>query len=162
MKRFHAPRMFLALLAGGLPPALLAAPPNRGELPDPPAAPTAGPKPENAHAPLDFSGLAAIPQMRTDPFRISYLMQQKALAGTQGPRFVPLRDAQTPSMTLRGLIDNRLALLEVEGAGVYLVREGDTLSLSRQGQNTVMKIEKIDRLSLMVKMGTLEEVIVVR
>jgi hypothetical protein len=117
------------------------------------------PEPEAANAPAP----APIPQVRSDPFQVSYFMQQKALARNQGgPQFTPLQGAQTPTLSLKGIVNGEMALLEVQGSGVYLVREGDTLSLNRQGQNTVMKIEKIDRLSLMVKMGTLAEIIVVR
>lgn len=106
---------------------------------------------------------APIPQVRSDPFQVSYFMQQKAQARNQrGPQFTPLQSAQTPTLSLKGIVNGEMALLEVQGSGVYLVREGDTLSLNRQGQNTVMKIEKIDRLSLMVRMGTLAEIIVVR
>lgn len=114
-------------------------------------------KPEAAQVPLE-----PVPEVRTDPFRVSHLMQQKALARDGGPQFTPLHDAQAPELTLKGIVNGGMALLEVRGAGVFLVREGDTISLSRQGRNTVMKIEKIHRLSLMVKVGTLEEIIVVR
>ncbi len=124
--------------------------------------PHPAPQPES-QAVAEVPAPAPIPQVRTDPFQISSFMQQKAQArNLGGPQFTPLQNAQTPELALKGIVNGGLALLEVQGSGVYLVREGDTLSLNRQGQNTVMKIEKIDRLSLMVKMGTLEEIIVVR
>lgn len=105
----------------------------------------------------------AIPQLRRDPFQISYLMQQKAhQKGTGEARFVAVPGVRTPAMSLKGLVNNRLALLEVEGAGVYLVREGDTLSLHKTGEHLVIKIDKIDALSLNVRVGALEEIIVVR
>lgn len=106
--------------------------------------------------------LEPVPRLRSDPFRVSHLMQQKVFERRGGPLFTPLHDAPAPDMTLKGIVNGGMALLEVQGSGVFLVREGDTISLSRQGRNTVMKIEKIDRLSLMVKVGTLEEIIVVR
>ena len=90
-------------------------------------------------------------------------MQQKAQARNQGGlQFTPLQNAGAPVLAMKGIVNGGLALLEVQGSGVYLVRKGDTLSLNRQGQNIVIKIEKIDHLSLMVKMGTLAEIIVVR
>jgi hypothetical protein len=120
-------------------------------------------KSESERTPPDVSSLAPISQLRTDPFQISYFMQQKAQArNLGGPQFTPLQNAQAPALALKGIVNEGLALLEVQGSGVYLVRKGDTLSLNRQGQNLVIKIEKIDRLSLMVKMGTLAEIIVVR
>lgn len=127
-----------------------------------PAAPSSGAAPKKSLL-AELSGQTAIPQLRTDPFQISYFMQQKARAGNQvGPQFTPLQNAEMPTLVMRGIVSGGLALLDVEGHGVYLVREGDTLSLNRQGQNTVIKIEKIDHLSLMVKIGTLNEMIVVR
>ncbi len=180
MKRFRTSQILFTLLVSGFPLVLFAADYPDGNTPPAPQ------KPETIPAPLDESGLtvsaappsgasranplqadlsgqATIPQLRTDPFQISYFMQQKAQAHNQGGvQFTPLQNAQAPTLVMRGIVSGGLALLDVEGHGVYLVREGDTLSLNRQGQNTVIKIEKIDRLSLMVKMGTLAEIIVVR
>lgn len=166
-------RLVLALLAGIVPPAASAVEANYEDLPlmeqvkvhnetvqqgpDAPHAVGLMQRPEAAQVPLE-----PVPQLRTDPFQVSYLMQQKALARQGGPQFTPLHDAPVPELTLKGVINGGMALLEVQGSGVFLVREGDTISLSRQGRNTVLKIEKIDRLSLMVKVGTLEEIIVVR
>jgi hypothetical protein len=158
---------------GNIPPATqkpeTVAPPDESGLTMPVRSPlrqSSGQASGAAHAdplPADLSGQTAIPQLRTDPFQISYFMQQKALAHNQGgAQFTPLQNAQAPTLIMRGIVSGGLALLDVEGHGVYLVREGDTLSLNRQGQNTVIKIEKIDHLSLMVKIGTLNEMIVVR
>jgi hypothetical protein len=103
------------------------------------------------------------PQVRSDPFRVSYYMQLKALQQAQGgPQIMPGQNLQVPALFLRGIVSGGWALLEVQGSGVFLVREGDTVSLTRQGQNTVMKIEKVDRLSLLVRTGSLQEMIVVR
>jgi len=180
MKQFRTSQILFALLASGFSLVLFAADHPDGNTPP------ATQKPETIPAPLDESGMAVsasppsgaarsnplqaylsgqppIPQLRTDPFQISYFMQQKAQAHNQGgAQFTPLQNAQAPTLVMRGIVSGGLALLDVEGYGVYLVREGDTLSLNRQGQNTVIKIEKIDHLSLMVKIGTLNEMIVVR
>lgn len=119
--------------------------------------------PESKTAASISTPAQAIPQVRTDPFQVSYFMQQKALAGNLGGlQFTPLQNPQVPTLIMRGIVSGGLALLDVEGHGVYMVREGDNLSLNRQGQNTVIKIEKIDRFSLQVKVGTLNETIVVR
>ncbi len=180
MKRFRTSQILFTLLVSGLPLVLFAADYPDGNTPP------ATQKQETVPAPLDESGLAVsadppsgaartnplqadlsglfpIPQLRTDPFQISYFMQQKAQAHNQGAvQFTPLQNAQAPTLAMKGIVNEGLALLEVQGSGVYLVRKGDTLSLNREGQNIVIKIEKIDRLSLMVKMGTLAEIIVVR
>lgn len=172
-------RRICLLLATGFPLVLFAADYQDGSIPPAtqkpetvapldelglaiPASPPSGAVRANP-LPADLSGQTAIPQLRTDPFQISYFMQQKAQAHNQGgAQFTPLQNAQAPTLAMKGIVNEGLALLEVQGSGVYLVRKGDTLSLNRQGQNIVIKIEKIDRLSLMVKMGTLAEIIVVR
>jgi hypothetical protein len=168
-------RSVFSLLAGIFPALLLAEEPNQEDLPlleqirvhgetlqqagEAPPGPErqAEASPEAADLPLE-----PVPRVRTDPFRVSHLMQQKVFERRGGPLFTPLHDAPAPDMALKGIVNGGMALLEVQGSGVFLVRAGDTISLSRQGRNTVMKIEKIDRLSLMVKVGTLEEIIVVR
>jgi len=45
---------------------------------------------------------------------------------------------------------------------VFLVREGDTISLQKNGKNNVLKVKKITKLSALVEVGTLGQVIVVR
>jgi hypothetical protein len=101
--------------------------------------------------------------VRSDPFQISYKMQQLAwMHGQGGAQFVTAPGAKPPAMSLKGLVNKSLALLEVNGAGVYMVREGDTISLNKTGENIVIRIEKVDSLSLNVKVGTLQEVVVVR
>lgn len=167
MQRRHALPLLFALLAAGLPPAASAVEPGYEDLPLMERIrqhnQAVQGEPERAAAPPDAVGLAPVPQARIDPFRISYLMQQKALAQHHGgPQFTPLQNAEAPELALKGIVSGGLALLEIQGSGVFLVREGDTVSFSRQGRNVVMKIEKIDRLSLMVRVGTLQEIIVVR
>jgi len=128
--------------------------PRSADHPAPPPEPRAV---ANTPAPVPIS------QVRSDPFRVSYYMQLKALQQAQGgPQLMPSQNPQIPSLFLRGIVSGGWALLEIQGSGVFLVREGDTVSLTRQGQNTVMKIEKVDRLSLLVRTGSLQEMIVVR
>jgi len=73
---------------------------------------------------------------------------------------------EVPKLTLRGLIlkseHEKAAILEVEGLGTYVVREGDTVSIPSGGMNNVIKVTQIDRLSLLIEVGKLGEVIVVR
>lgn len=104
-----------------------------------------------------------MPAERNDPFQVSSLMRQRAYLQSQGGmQFVAAPNAKTPTMTLKGLVNKNLALLEIQGVGTYMVRQGDSLSFNKGGENLVIKIEKIDSLSLNVKVGTLQEVIVVR
>lgn len=73
---------------------------------------------------------------------------------------------KVPKLTLRGLIlkskKEKAAVLEVEGMGTYVVREGDTISIPDGGFNNVIKVTQIDRLSLLIEVGKLGEVIIVR
>lgn len=61
-----------------------------------------------------------------------------------------------------GAEENVAAILEVDGAGVHIVRRGDTVGLHRLGSNAVLKVLRVDRLSLVVEVGSLGQVIVVR
>jgi len=101
-----------------------------------------------------------------DPFATSPLIERK---GTQpgGPDFRPLAaNLKTPELKLRGIVSgaggDRVALLDIFGSDVYLVREGDTISLHGSGRNTVIKVQEVSYLSLTVAVGTLGEVLIVR
>lgn len=100
-----------------------------------------------------------MPEIRADPFRVSYTMQQKALHGDGGPGFKAGQDVPVPDLTLKGVVGDK-ALLEVQGGDVYLVREGDAISLQRQGGNTVLNIKKIERQSLSIETGTAKLIVV--
>ncbi|WP_051901371.1 hypothetical protein [Methylotenera sp. L2L1] len=110
----------------------------------------------------------ALPQR--DPFTTSDLMYSEVgnpqrAGGAQG--FVPGYGPQTaPKMRLKGFMNRgakkMVALLEVEGAGVYLVSEGDEIGLQTLGQNAVIKVVKIDINGVRVQAGRVNQVILVR
>ncbi len=110
----------------------------------------------------------ALPQR--DPFTTSDLMYSEVgnpqrAGGAQG--FVPGYGPQTaPKMRLKGFMNRgakkMVALLEVEGAGVYLVSEGDEIGLQALGQNSVIKVVKIDINGVRVQAGRVNQVILVR
>lgn len=110
----------------------------------------------------------ARPDPERDPFATTPLMEQTAIRGQKsGLDFTPLPTASpTPDLKLRGIVSAgdgaRVALLDVTGSGVYLVREGDTISLRGSERNTVIKVEKMNHLTLTVSVGTLGEVVIVR
>jgi hypothetical protein len=118
--------------------------------------------------------LAAQPQDRSvrDPFTTSDRMysevgSQSAQRAGNGMGFVPGYGAQTaPKMRLKGFVTKgnkkAAALLEVEGAGVYLVSEGDEIGLQSLGQNNVIKVIKVDANGVRVQSGQVNQVIVVR
>jgi hypothetical protein len=107
-----------------------------------------------------------------DPFTTSDRMygevgNQSAQRAGNGMGFVPGYGAQTaPKMRLKGFVTKgnkkAAALLEVEGAGVYLVSEGDEIGLQALGQNSVLKIIKVDVNGVRVQSGQVNQVIVVR
>lgn len=107
-----------------------------------------------------------------DPFTTSERMyaevgnQAANLAGS-GQGFVAGYGPQTvPKMKLKGFVNRGVkkivALLEVEGAGVYLVSEGDEIGLQAIGQNSVIKVIKVDANGVRVQAGRVNQVIVVR
>ena len=126
-----------------------------------------------------------------DPFAITERLTRVSTGGTEGVQFVPAATPPTgrdvPRMRLRGIMrmhadekpqgddDEKeavereaeqgaavAAILEVDGAGVHIVRRGDTVGLHRLGSNAVLKVLSVDRLSVVVEVGSLGQVIVVR
>jgi hypothetical protein len=98
---------------------------------------------------------------KRDPFAPSERMRD----GNE--RFVA-RDAPgvLPKLELRGYIEGAdgktVALLEVEGKRVYLVRKDDTVSLPQGGGSLVMRVVAITNLELRVELGELRRVVVIR
>jgi hypothetical protein len=99
-----------------------------------------------------------------DPFSTPSKFVQKADA--ENPHFVPGGTAQVPKLSLRGYAEPRnkpaVALIEVEGQGVYVVRAGDTIGLTLLGRTSVLKVQAIEAASVRVEAGSLGQVIVVR
>lgn len=72
-----------------------------------------------------------------------------------------------PKLSLRGIIvqakdSSPLALLDITGNGVHMVRIGDEISFNAADPKQVLKIQSITRLSVTVEIGTLGDLIVVR
>lgn len=107
-----------------------------------------------------------------DGKRNPFAPTRQILAATQGRsgqglNFQPLQQATTiPKMHLKGLINENgkdiAALIEIENSGTYIVREGDTVGLYESGSNSVIRIQKINRLNLVVEAGSLGQVLIVR
>jgi len=107
-----------------------------------------------------------------DPFTTSDKMYgevgiQSAQKASAQQGFVPGYGVQAvPKMRVKGFVNKgvkkAVALLEIEGAGVYLVSEGEEIGLQALGQNTVLKILKVDSNSVKVQSGQINQVIIVR
>jgi len=81
--------------------------------------------------------------------------------------FTPVKQPdKVPTMRLRGHLQGKdgevLALLELVGGDVYIVREGDTVGLHDFAIDSVIRVQKIDRLHLVVEYGSLNQRIIVR
>ncbi len=119
-----------------------------------------------------------------DPFAITDRLRHVSIQGGLANAFVPSSGGAgvIPAMKLRGLVRQAVkksrnsaqngkntqkearvaALLEIEGSGVHVVREGDTVGLHEIGRNTVLKVVKVDSLSVIVEVGSLGQLIIVR
>ncbi len=105
-----------------------------------------------------------------DPFTPSNLMYQRV--GVQDGRvngifgFIPSNEnAKIPTMKLRGLMqkmDEFIALLEVQGVGTFMVREGDEFNIDPSQPKNAIRISKITRLSVTVETGRLGSIRVLR
>jgi hypothetical protein len=104
-----------------------------------------------------------------DPFTATTKMT-KQLSITHGvnTNFQTSTLIQTlPKLSLRGIIvqakdSSPLALLDITGNGVHMVRIGDEISFNASDPKQVLKIQSITRLSVTVEVGTLGDLIVVR
>jgi hypothetical protein len=123
-----------------------------------------------------FSGLARAAetgayQAARDPFTTSDIMYQEmgrqSVSGA-GRGFVPsLGMDNVPKMKLRGYINDNpkrgaTALLEVEGAGIFLVKAGEEIGLQAIGRNQVLKVIKVEAQRVEVQAGQINQVIIVR
>jgi hypothetical protein len=109
-----------------------------------------------------------------DPFSPSRLMYEQAGATSNMDAdvfgFRPATenaDIQIPKMRLRGFItpegeQEELALLEITGSGVYMVREGDEINIDPRQPANAIRISEISRLSVTIETGTLGRIRVLR
>ena len=108
-----------------------------------------------------------------DPFTPSPLMYEQAGTlsniGSDAFGFLPgdIPDFQIPKMRLKGLITQKetgeqLALLEIVGSGVFMVREGDEINIDPRQPASAIRISDITRLSVTIETGTLGRIRVLR
>ena len=106
-----------------------------------------------------------------DPFAASEFMLQEAgrfTSGmsTSGGGFLPSLLQKAPKMKRLGFITGKgkdsVALLEIEGAGIYQVRNGDVISLHSLGREEVINIRRVDSKMIEVQVGTVKQSIIVR
>lgn len=112
------------------------------------------------------------PSLPRDPFTTSdkmYIEVNNQSSFKSGPYggFVPGYGMQNaPKMKLKGFVSRgskqTTALIEVEGAGVYMVSAGDEIGLHAIGVQTVLKIIDVSANGVKVQPGHINQVIVVR
>jgi hypothetical protein len=125
-----------------------------------------------AAAETAFNGNFRSPVIQRDPFTTSDKMYgevgiQSAQKASAQQGFIPGYGVQNvPKMRLKGYAtkshNKSTALLEIEGAGVYMVSKGDEIGLHSVGQNTVLKIVDVGPNGVKVQSGQVNQVIVVR
>lgn len=71
-----------------------------------------------------------------------------------------------PNLLLRGYIEGNnkksAALIEIQGSGVYVVHEGDSLNLHSGQQNILLKVREIRNMNAIVGVGVRGQEIIVR
>jgi hypothetical protein len=108
--------------------------------------------------------------LKRDPFTTSERMYaevgQQAQKGAGYGGFIAGYGTQNiPKMHLKGFVtrsSGATAILEIEGAGVYMVSKGDEIGLHAIGQNTVLKVVDISSNGVKVQSGRVNQVIIVR
>lgn len=114
---------------------------------------------------------AVVEQPGRDPFTTSELMIAESgrlsSGGIPGGRgFIPnMGVGQVPKMELKGFVDgkNPMAMLEIEGIKrVFPVRKGDELDLRIYKIPIVIQILEVNGLSVKIRTGTINQVLVVR
>ncbi|MBE0471898.1 MAG: hypothetical protein IBX55_20615 [Methyloprofundus sp.] len=110
-------------------------------------------------------------QWSRDPFTPSQLMYEQV--GMQDNKannilgFIPSsQTTKIPKMKLKGLINKDkeafIALLEIQGVGTFMVREGDEFNIDPSQPKTAIRISQITRLSITVETGRLGSIRVLR
>jgi len=144
-----------AVLIGGL----LIGPLAAQSEPAPEAAPTETPAAESATA-AEPSADRRDPFGTTDPMEDAARRQQ-AMTGAASR-------AGLPEMMLRGYVraaddaKPALALLDIEGTGVVLIRAGDELTVRRDNGTLTLKIIEIGRMAARIEIEPLKEKVIVR
>ena len=119
--------------------------------------------PDNAAASPPGDPEAPASEAERDPFGASGRLG----AYIGDPLFTPSASLKgIPKMRMKGYLEGadgeKVALLELVGGGVHIVREGETVGLYEIGRESVIRIQKINRLHLVVEAGSLGQLIIVR
>lgn len=122
--------------------------------------------PQPSSAALAWEGQQAFVDGMRDPFTVTNEMSAHSLRKLDA-KFQPASGVRLPALKLRGVITRNqnsvpLALLEIGGREVYMVSEGDEISFDSSAPGQVLKVHNVDRLSVVVEVGTLGDIMVVR
>ncbi len=116
-----------------------------------------------------FKASMVVAEEARDPFSITQAIFNQTQQVKQRFGFKSDTNAELgklPKLQVQGYLQDKqkrkVALLKIEGAGTFMVKSGDTISLQALGQDTVLYIEEIYDQSVLVQIGTLGQKIVVR
>jgi len=134
-------------------------------------------KPEmfSSHEPVTFIDSIAYPHGIRDPFSIPSLLLQtlavershkKQANASSSYAFSQTSLLTMPKIKLKGVMHQRrnlspLAVILLNNE-TYMVREGDEIGFNLAEPSQVIKIKRIKRLSLLIEVGTLGELVIVR
>lgn len=102
-----------------------------------------------------------------NPFSDTELIHREAEQKRMGPVSVTSKLPEgIPNLLLRGYIEGNnkksAALLEIQGSGVYVIHEGDSLNLHSGQQNILLKVREIRNMNAIVGVGVRGQEIIVR
>ncbi len=138
--------------------------------PEPLAQPTTQPQPAQPQPPTQPPAPAGnrpgyIGNER-NPFALTPLILERGRQGQAVTGFQPAESVRVPNLRLRGIVVGRdgrkAALLEVQGMGTFVVREGDRIGLRPAHANAAIRVIRIDRMQVEVEAGAMRQVILVR
>lgn len=116
------------------------------------------------------SGVIVMRDPFSEPQGVQQNEKQGILGGIvdrfgQGFRRTP-GDVNVPNLLFKGYIDrgddSPMALLQIAGSRVHLVKEGDEINVDPTNPRQAIRITKISRLSITVETGTLGQMKVLR
>lgn len=110
---------------------------------------------------------APAPPAKTDLFVPQSMKQSRAAQSSNLPAINRnnTEDNGIPRMQFRGFIrmDNQKAgLLNIDGLGTFVVKEGDKVGLQQMTNDTVVRIVEINPLNLIIEFGNLGEKVVIQ
>lgn len=122
---------------------------------------------EQTQPPVTGNGRPGYRGSARNPFDLPPPIVERLSAGDAKAGFQPVEGGfKVPDMKLRGVVlrqdGGKAALLEVQGVGTHVVREGDTIGINAASPNAVIRVKRIERMQVEVEAGSMRQIILVR